>query len=117
MTDDVMFLPFADVFPEDRVLVHLIGGVYAKELHIPAGFILGSHAHHYDHMSILSEGRVQLEMDGEVQHRQAPHVFNIKAGTMHTLRAVTDAVWFCVHATDVVDAADVDETLIIKDTI
>src|SRR5882672_6109530 len=40
--------PFADIFPAGNISHHFVGqdqakGVYAKELHIPAGFKLVSH--------------------------------------------------------------------------
>ena len=108
---------FADVFPPDRIHHHFIGGVYAKELRIPAGFVLVTHEHKYDHMSVLAKGYVEVEVAGEVERRHGPHVFNIRAGQAHTVRAISDAVWLCIHATDVADPALVDETLIVREIV
>lgn len=109
--------PFADIFPPENIRHHFIGGVYSKELRIPRGFTLASHLHHFDHMSILAAGYVSLTVDDETRSFHAPHVFNIRAGERHTLRALSDAIWFCIHATDCVDPDTVDETLVMKESV
>jgi hypothetical protein len=36
----------------------------------------------------------------------------IKANAIHTITALTDVVWFCLHATSITDPAQIDHTLI-----
>ena len=110
-------LPFADMFPPDNIHHHFIGqdqarGVYAKELHIPAGFTLVSHRHHYDHLSVLASGRICLTVAGNHQYLTGPLAVTIEAGKDHTLRAITDAVWFCIHPTEETDPSRVDEVIL-----
>lgn len=117
---DAAFRPFADVFPAANIHHHFVGqdeakGVYAKELHIPAGFRLVSHAHPYDHLSILVSGEITLEVGDRWQKMVGPCAVTIKAGEHHTLRAYTDAVWFCIHPTDETDAAKVDDAILKPD--
>lgn len=107
-------LPFSEMFPAENIRHHFIGGVYAKEVRIPAGFVLASHVHRFDHMSILVSGAVSLAVDGETQLYEGPHIFNIRAGAVHTICALSDSVWLCIHATDVVDPDKVDKTLIVE---
>lgn len=112
--------PFADIFPAENVRHHFTGqdhdkGVYAKELHIPAGFILVSHKHSYDHLSILASGRVCLSLGDQVREMTGPCAITIEAGQEHTLRAITDSVWFCIHPTSETDAINVDDA-ILKDS-
>ena len=104
--------PFADAFPSGNIRHHFIGGVYAKELLIPAGFRLVSHRHKYDHLSILASGAVWLTIDDKTRLATGPCALNIPAGKEHMVQAETDAVWFCIHPTDETDYAKVDETLI-----
>jgi quercetin dioxygenase-like cupin family protein len=111
--------PFDVVFPAENIRHHFIGqdqamGVYAKELHIPAGFELVSHKHLYDHLSILASGTIVLIVNGTVQSRTGPCALEIKAGIVHSVRAITDAVWFCIHPTDETDENKIDETLVEK---
>ena len=109
--------PFAEVFPAANIHHHFVGqdqarGVYAKELHIPAGWTLGEHRHDYDHLSILSSGTVRLTRGGATEEFTGSCAITIKAGVTHTLVALTDAVWYCIHPTDCTDPDQVDDVLL-----
>lgn len=115
------FRPSDGGFPPDRIHHHLIGqgdakGVYAKELHIPAGFFLVSHRHAYDHLAILASGSVDLSVRSQetttTSRLNGPTAIAISRGDEHTVRAITDAVWFCIHPTDETDPARVDEAIL-----
>ena len=43
---------------------------------------------------------------------EAPACLEIKAGVIHGVKAITDCVWFCIHATTETDPNKVDEVLI-----
>lgn len=116
---EIVMHPFADAFPPDNLRHHFIGqdqakGIYAKELHLPAGFQLGSHAHRYDHLSILASGTVRLTVAGHSELITGPKAITIRAGEEHTLFAITKAVWFCIHPTDETDASKVDDVILGK---
>ena len=91
---------------------HFSDGLYAKEMHIPKGYVAGSHAHSYSHLSILSKGEVLVKTDDFTKKFTAPACIEIKAGIHHMIEALEDAAWFCVHATDETDISKVDEILI-----
>ena len=91
---------------------HFAGGVYAKETRIPAGMVLIQHRHLHDHLSLLASGSVELEVDGARSTHTAPACMTIAAGKHHGVKALTDAVWFCIHATDCTDEDAVDQVLI-----
>jgi len=91
---------------------HFSDGLYARKMLLPAGHFAVTHAHEYDHLSILAAGRVTVEVDGEVQELRAPACINILAGKHHEIIALEDAVWFCIHATDETDVDKLDEVLI-----
>lgn len=92
---------------------HFSAGVYAKETHIPAGYVLVQHAHKHDHLSILSSGSVELLVDGVKSVVNAPACLTIAAGKHHGVKSLTDVVWYCIHATECTDVDDVDEILIV----
>jgi len=48
----------------------------------------------------------------EIDIVEAPACIEIKAGLTHGVKAITDCVWFCIHATDEKDPSKVDEILI-----
>ena len=91
---------------------HFGGGVYAKEASIPAGYLAVQHAHKFDHLSVLASGRVDLTVDGQTSTHEAPACLTIKAGKAHSVLALTDIVWYCIHATDCTDVEAVDDVLI-----
>jgi quercetin dioxygenase-like cupin family protein len=94
------------------VVHHFAAGVYAKQMTLPANHYAVKHVHSYDHMSILAQGRVSVDVEGEVQEYVAPSCIVVKAGQKHHIVAIEDSVWFCVHATEETDAERVDEVLI-----
>lgn len=91
---------------------HFGGGMYAKESRIPAGMVLVQHKHTYDHLSILASGTVELLVDGVRTELTGPACLTIAANKHHGVKALTEVVWFCCHATDCVDADHVDDGLI-----
>jgi quercetin dioxygenase-like cupin family protein len=91
---------------------HFSAGVYAKQMLLPKGHYIVTHAHAYDHLSILASGRVTVEIDGDKGEFTAPCCINIVAGKKHEVITIEDSVWFCVHATDEVDIKNIDEVLI-----
>jgi quercetin dioxygenase-like cupin family protein len=73
--------------------------------------MVGKHVHDYDHFSALLSGSVEVSVDGESEVKHAPALLTIKAGREHVIKAVTDAVWHCIHATDERDPDKIDEVL------
>tara|TARA_R110000868_G_scaffold143298_1_gene361344 strand:- start:4152 stop:4487 length:336 start_codon:yes stop_codon:yes gene_type:complete len=109
--------PFAEEFPAGNISHHFAGGVYAKELVIPAGFWLKSHRHVYDHISVLASGTVRLTIRGETHEMVGPRTIIVPAWADHEIEAVTTAVWLCIHATSAADPDTVDETLIAREPV
>lgn len=83
-----------------RIEHHFNAGVYAKEVHIPKGVVLFQHVHKFDHMSILAQGTVVLRTPKRDERIVGPKSLCIPGGVPHEVHALTDAVWFCVHATE-----------------
>jgi quercetin dioxygenase-like cupin family protein len=90
------------------------GREYAKRMTLPAGHYAETHRHTYDHLSILASGRVEVTIDGVTTAYEGPDCITIRSGAEHRIEALTDSVWFCVHATEETDEANVDEVLIEK---
>ena len=92
---------------------HFGGGVYAKETVVPAGCVLVQHKHEHAHLSVLAAGTVEVLVDGVRSVITGPACLTIEAGKHHGIRALTDAVWYCIHATDCTNPKEVDEVLIV----
>jgi quercetin dioxygenase-like cupin family protein len=91
---------------------HFSDGLYAKQMIIAADTMILKHTHSFSHLSILASGKVAVMRGDEVDVIEAPACIEIKAGLVHGVKALTDCVWFCVHATDEKDASKVDNVLI-----
>lgn len=91
---------------------HFSAGIYVREATLARDGEVQTHEHVYDHFGILGAGSVIVELDGEMSVYHGPCVIEIRAGKKHSIRALTDIVWFCVHATDVADPEKIDEVLI-----
>ena len=94
------------------IVHHFSSGVYAKETRIQKGLVLTQHVHRFDHLSILADGVVTVEVDGVVQVLTGPAVLTIEAGKEHKVTSLSDVTWFCIHATDETEPDKVDEGLI-----
>ena len=91
---------------------HFNSGVYAREMHLPKGWQAESHKHNIDHMSILASGKVLLTVDENQSEHTAPCVLTVQAGKVHSIYAVEEAIWFCIHATEETDIDTLEKILI-----
>lgn len=90
-------------------------GVYARKMLVPAGTQVPTHKHAYNHLSILAQGRVRVAVGPVIKEYIAPAMIEIEKNIAHTISAIEDSVWFCVHATDATDVDSLEKTIIIKD--
>jgi mannose-6-phosphate isomerase-like protein (cupin superfamily) len=90
---------------------HFSSGVYAKEMRMPADYLLLHHKHNFSHLSILASGSIELIVDGEKKVIHAPACLTIEADAHHGVRSLTDVVWYCIHASDCTDIDKIDEVL------
>ena len=94
---------------------HFSSGVYAKQVDIPEGVTLQQHVHEFDHLSILASGEAIVLREDESIRFRGPVAITIEAGVQHSVVALTDCVWFCIHATDETDPYKIDASVIKKD--
>lgn len=95
-----------------EVTHHFSDGLYAKESFVPMGTAILKHTHNFSHLSILAKGRVAVMRGDAIEIIEAPACIEIKAHIVHGIKAMSDCVWFCIHATDETDPSKVDHALI-----
>jgi quercetin dioxygenase-like cupin family protein len=78
---------------------HVIGGIYFREMHLPAGEEALTHVHKYDHASICMQGSGIVYAEEALPY-QAGDIVKIKAGISHGIHATTDTVWLCCHPSE-----------------
>jgi len=81
-----------------EILHHFADNLYIKEMRLPGGYSVGKHRHSFSHFSILTAGKVVLTVDGDDSLLVAPAIVTVKAAAEHTIRALSDSVWLCMHA-------------------
>lgn len=84
---------------ELKVINHFSYGVYARELHIPAGTLLTGDIHKLENLNILSQGVISVLTDEGVQKIEAPFTIVSPPGTKRIAYAHTDCVWTTIHGT------------------
>jgi quercetin dioxygenase-like cupin family protein len=102
-------------FEIDLGVIHNFSdGLYAKQMFIPKGYVVGQHAHKFSHLSILAKGKVVVKTDAGEDNYEAPACLEIKKDINHAIEALEDTVWFCIHATDETNIEKIDKVLINK---
>jgi hypothetical protein len=94
---------------EMRVEHHYSDGLFARELHIPAGTTLTGAVHKFRNLNILLSGEISVLTEAGIQRVKAPFVVVSPAGTKRIAYAHTDCIWMTVHATDEQDPEVVRE--------
>ena len=76
-----------------------------------AGTIIPTHAHSYDHVTLLAYGSMRVEADGVMLgDYTGPIGILIRAHVKHTMTTLTDGVVFaCIHALHGTDGVAIDE--------
>ena len=87
-------------------------GIYAKQILLLENDTAQTHVHQYDHLSILAYGKVVIAVDGKQLIYIAPACIEIKAGQAHSILAVENSVFYCIHASNEKDINKIDEVLI-----
>ncbi len=75
-------------------------GIYARELHIPAGMTLTGKIHKYAQLNILSYGKMQVLTEDGIKEVEAPFTVVSPAGTKRIAYAHTDCVWTTILNTN-----------------
>lgn len=87
-------------------------GLYIREIFIPAGTLLTSMEHRFEHPFVISQGIVEVysETEGAVIYR-APHTGITPPGTRRGILALEDTVWTTFHVTDETDVEKIGEAI------
>lgn len=88
-------------------------GLYIREIFIPAGTLLTSMEHRFEHPFVVSLGRVKVSSgtEGSVVY-EAPHTGITQPGTRRAMYAETDVIWTTFHVTDLTDVEAIGESIL-----
>ena len=85
---------------EPSIKIGSVSNIYVRQMHfVNAGDIEYGHSHKFDHLSLLSSGKVMSIVDGKESVFEAPMMIFIKKDIQHEFVALEDnTVLHCVHA-------------------
>lgn len=89
-------------------------GVYAREIHIPAGTILTGEIHKFENLNILSKGEMSVMTENGLVRVSAPFTIVSPPGTKRIAEAHTDCVWTTIHGTFERDIEKIERKFIAK---
>lgn len=77
-----------------------VSNLWVRMMHfVKAGDRNEGHQHNFDHITLLSKGSVEVDVEGQKTVFKAPHLIYITAGKSHYLTALEDdTIASCLHA-------------------
>lgn len=116
--DQMMRLQAAvgELAPAETPLRHFFaGGIYAREMTIPAGVVVVGKIHKKPHLLIVSAGDVTIITESGVKRVQAPYVIVGEPGIKRAAFAHTETVVTAFHATGETDLEKIEAEFIAPD--
>ena len=86
--------------------------LYARALHIPAGFVLTGKEHKRDHLNFLMKGKIKVMTDDGVKLLEAPAIIESKAGIKRAGFTLTDTLWVTVHHCEKTTVKEAEDDLV-----
>lgn len=79
--------------------ISMVNDCWIKQLHFKeAGWIARTHAHTFDHQTLLAVGSLLVYVDGIKTVHHAPTIIVIEAGKHHMLQSLmANTVAYCIH--------------------
>lgn len=91
-------LPDGQRMDESPPLKHwLAPGIYAREIHLPAGTLVVGKIHRHRHFNIISQGRITCYTEFGLETLTAPASFISEPGTKRVVYTHEDAIWTTIH--------------------
>jgi quercetin dioxygenase-like cupin family protein len=77
-----------------------VSNLWVRMMHFKkAGDQNEGHEHNFDHITLLSQGSVEVDVEGQKTVFKAPHMIYITAGKSHYIKALEDnTIASCLHA-------------------
>ena len=85
---------------QPKITLGLVSNIWSRQMHFEkSGDIEPGHSHKFDHLTLLTNGKLQVDVDGKKTIFTSPHMIYISKSKMHELTALEDnTIAFCIHA-------------------
>jgi hypothetical protein len=97
---------------ELQVFHHFADGMYARELHIPAGVVLTGEIHKTQHLAMVAAGSITVWTEDGMKRLDAPSLFVSQPGAKRAGYAHEYTVFITFHATTETDPEKIREAVI-----
>lgn len=75
------------------------GNIWVRQRVLKQGETQPGHQHHFDHVTLLAQGRVEVQVEGRSKEFEAPTFIVIRKEHEHAFTALTEqAIYYCVFA-------------------
>ena len=83
-----------------EIQIGCVANLFSRMMHFKkAGDIEFGHTHQFDHLTLLSKGKLKVTVEGVATDFTAPHMIYIHKDKVHELEALADeTVAYCIHA-------------------
>jgi len=115
--DQGVYYPGTSNYPE--IQISCVSNMYVRMMEFKkSGCCEPGHAHPFDHLTLLTKGSVQMEVDGIISTFNAPKMIFILKDKVHSITALEDnTLAFCIHPIrngerieDIVDPSSIPKT-------
>ena len=86
-----------DKFP---VTHHFAPHVYARQMSLPAGYVVVGKIHKHAHLNIIVSGKVQVSTEDGLKELNGGDIFTSYAGTKRAVNVIEDTTWITIHVTE-----------------
>lgn len=93
---------------------HFSPGIYARELHLPAGTVTTGAVHRFENMNILSKGTISIATEEGPLTVSAPYLVISPPGTKRAVYAHTDCVWTTILHTNETNVQQIEKDFVCK---
>lgn len=91
---------------------YFANGMYAREVHRPAGTLIVGKIHKHEHLFIVTKGQIIVWTENGMVRMTAPYVHVSKPGTKRVTLAEVDSSAMTVHRTDNTDLEEIEAEII-----
>lgn len=91
---------------------YFANGMYAREVHRPAGTLIVGKIHKHEHLFIVTKGQIVVWTETGMVRMTAPYVHVSKPGTKRVTLAEVDSSAMTVHRTDKTDLDEIEAEII-----
>lgn len=101
---------------EMELIHHFSNGIYAREIHMPAGSLVIGKMHRHAHINNISQGVVKVGTAAEgFQEFRAPHQWISTVGTKRMVYVVEDCIWTTYHPTTKTNLYEIESDVIVPE--